>query len=240
MLTRIRNAALARHDRAEMPALARSRSTSPSVLKAEGYVDDVRVERGRGAARRSPSCSATGATGRARSTASAASRARAAASTSATTASRACCSGMGISILSTSPRRDDRPRGAQAARRRRAPLRGVVMAMTHATSKPRQTQDSRASASARSTLPKGVTRRRSRTARSRSRARRARSRASSRRTSTSRSRAAQRPRHADASGPRRRAPPGPRARAHRRHGRGRRRGLHEDARSSSAPATAPS
>jgi small subunit ribosomal protein S8 len=42
MLTRIRNAALARHDRAEMPH-SRLKEHVAHVLKAEGYIDDVRV-----------------------------------------------------------------------------------------------------------------------------------------------------------------------------------------------------
>jgi small subunit ribosomal protein S8 len=42
MLSRIRNAALARHDRAEMPH-SRLKEHVAQVLKAEGYIDDVRV-----------------------------------------------------------------------------------------------------------------------------------------------------------------------------------------------------
>jgi|ERR1700722_1434892 small subunit ribosomal protein S8 len=42
MLTRIRNASLARHDRAEMP-YSRLKEHVAHVLKAEGYIDDVRV-----------------------------------------------------------------------------------------------------------------------------------------------------------------------------------------------------
>ncbi len=42
MLTRIRNAALARHDRVEMPH-SRLRQSVADVLKKEGFVDDVRV-----------------------------------------------------------------------------------------------------------------------------------------------------------------------------------------------------
>jgi small subunit ribosomal protein S8 len=45
MLTRIRNAALARHDRAEMPH-SRLKQHVAAVLKAEGYLDDVRVSEG--------------------------------------------------------------------------------------------------------------------------------------------------------------------------------------------------
>jgi small subunit ribosomal protein S8 len=42
MLTRIRNAALARHDRAEMPhSMLKERVAH--VLKSEGFIDDVRV-----------------------------------------------------------------------------------------------------------------------------------------------------------------------------------------------------
>lgn len=45
MLTRIRNGALARHDRVNMPhSLLKERIAF--VLKGEGYVDDVRVEDG--------------------------------------------------------------------------------------------------------------------------------------------------------------------------------------------------
>ena len=46
MLTRIRNASMARHDRAEMPH-SRLKEHVADVLKSEGYIDDVRVERGR-------------------------------------------------------------------------------------------------------------------------------------------------------------------------------------------------
>jgi small subunit ribosomal protein S8 len=42
MLTRIRNAALARHDRAEMPH-SRLKEHIAHVLKGEGFIDDVRV-----------------------------------------------------------------------------------------------------------------------------------------------------------------------------------------------------
>jgi small subunit ribosomal protein S8 len=47
MLARIRNAALARHDRAEMPH-SRLKEHVAKVLKGEGYVDDVRVSEGEG------------------------------------------------------------------------------------------------------------------------------------------------------------------------------------------------
>src|SRR5256885_7227787 len=43
MLTRIRNAALARHDRVRIPA-SRLKQTIADVLKSEGYVSDVTVE----------------------------------------------------------------------------------------------------------------------------------------------------------------------------------------------------
>ena len=43
MLTRIRNAALARHDRVRIPA-SRLKLTIADVLKSEGYVSDVTVE----------------------------------------------------------------------------------------------------------------------------------------------------------------------------------------------------
>ena len=42
MLTRIRNGALARHDRVEMPH-SRLKEHVAGVLKSEGFVDDVRV-----------------------------------------------------------------------------------------------------------------------------------------------------------------------------------------------------
>ncbi|WP_394826550.1 30S ribosomal protein S8 [Pendulispora albinea] len=42
MLTRIRNGALARHDRVEMPH-SRLKEHLGQVLKAEGFLDDVRV-----------------------------------------------------------------------------------------------------------------------------------------------------------------------------------------------------
>ncbi len=47
MLTRIRNGALARHDRVEMPH-SRLKEHVAGVLKLEGYVDDVRVSEGEG------------------------------------------------------------------------------------------------------------------------------------------------------------------------------------------------
>ena len=45
MLTRIRNASMARHDRAEMPH-SHLKEHVAGVLKAEGYLDDVRVSEG--------------------------------------------------------------------------------------------------------------------------------------------------------------------------------------------------
>lgn len=48
MLTRIRNAALARHDRCEMPH-SKLKQHLAEVLKGEGYVDDVRTSEGEGA-----------------------------------------------------------------------------------------------------------------------------------------------------------------------------------------------
>jgi small subunit ribosomal protein S8 len=45
MLTRIRNASMARHDRTEMPH-SRLKEHVAGVLKAEGYLDDVRVSEG--------------------------------------------------------------------------------------------------------------------------------------------------------------------------------------------------
>jgi small subunit ribosomal protein S8 len=42
MLSRIRNSSLAHHDRAEMPH-SRLKERVAHVLKAEGYIDDVRV-----------------------------------------------------------------------------------------------------------------------------------------------------------------------------------------------------
>ena len=47
MLTRIRNGSLARHDRVEMPH-SRLKESVAHVLKGEGYVDDVRVTEGEG------------------------------------------------------------------------------------------------------------------------------------------------------------------------------------------------
>jgi len=47
MLTRIRNASLARHDRTEMP-YSRLKEHVARVLKSEGFVDDVRVSDGEG------------------------------------------------------------------------------------------------------------------------------------------------------------------------------------------------
>ena len=47
MLTRIRNAALARHERAEMPH-SNLKEHVAGVLKGEGFIDDVRVSEGEG------------------------------------------------------------------------------------------------------------------------------------------------------------------------------------------------
>jgi small subunit ribosomal protein S8 len=68
MLTRIRNAGLARHDRCELPA-SRLKTAVAKVLKDEGYIADFRQSTGR-APRSSPSCSSTAATAPAPSTAS--------------------------------------------------------------------------------------------------------------------------------------------------------------------------
>ena len=158
MLTRIRNASLARHDRAEMPH-SRLKEHVADVLKAEGFIDDVRVSEGDGP----KTLTLVLRYGRDRSRAidGIAPRldARAAASTSATTASPRVLLGHGRLDPQHEPRRDDRPRGAQAARRRRAPLRGLVSAMTtQADADARATTSiSRGSASARSRCPKGVT-----------------------------------------------------------------------------------
>ena len=45
MLTRIRNGGMARHDRVEMPH-SRLKEHVATVMKAEGYIDDVRVSEG--------------------------------------------------------------------------------------------------------------------------------------------------------------------------------------------------
>jgi len=45
MLTRIRNGSMARHERVEMPH-SKLKEHVATVLKAEGYVDDVRVSEG--------------------------------------------------------------------------------------------------------------------------------------------------------------------------------------------------
>ncbi len=47
MLTRIRNASMARHDRAEMPH-SQLKERVAHVLKSEGFLDDVRVSDGEG------------------------------------------------------------------------------------------------------------------------------------------------------------------------------------------------
>ena len=47
MLTRIRNSALARHERAEMPH-SNLKEHLAGVLKGEGFIDDVRVSEGEG------------------------------------------------------------------------------------------------------------------------------------------------------------------------------------------------
>ncbi|MGD0677904.1 MAG: 30S ribosomal protein S8 [Polyangiaceae bacterium] len=45
MLTRIRNATMARHDRAEMPH-SKLKEHVAGVMKSEGYLDDVRISEG--------------------------------------------------------------------------------------------------------------------------------------------------------------------------------------------------
>jgi small subunit ribosomal protein S8 len=47
MLTRIRNAALARHDRTEIPG-SRLKTAVAQILKAEGFISDVRETEGEG------------------------------------------------------------------------------------------------------------------------------------------------------------------------------------------------
>lgn len=47
MLTRIRNAALARHDRTEVPA-SKLKAAVAKILKDEGYIADVRTNEGEG------------------------------------------------------------------------------------------------------------------------------------------------------------------------------------------------
>src|SRR5688572_26601823 len=47
LLTRIRNASLARHDRTEVPA-SRMKAAVATILKAEGYIADVRQSEGEG------------------------------------------------------------------------------------------------------------------------------------------------------------------------------------------------
>ena len=48
MLTRIRNAALARHDRTDIPA-SRMKAAVAHILKSEGFIADVREAEGEGA-----------------------------------------------------------------------------------------------------------------------------------------------------------------------------------------------
>jgi len=48
MLTRIRNAGLARHDRTEIPA-SRLKEAVAKILKSEGFIADVRPSEGEGA-----------------------------------------------------------------------------------------------------------------------------------------------------------------------------------------------
>lgn len=48
MLTRIRNAGLARHDRTEIPA-SRMKEAVAKILKSEGFIADVRPSEGEGA-----------------------------------------------------------------------------------------------------------------------------------------------------------------------------------------------
>ena len=47
MLTRIRNASMARHDRCELPH-SKLKEHVAGVMKSEGYLDDVRVSEGEG------------------------------------------------------------------------------------------------------------------------------------------------------------------------------------------------
>jgi len=47
MLTRIRNAGLARHDRTEVPA-SRLKAAVAEILKSEGFISDVRPSEGEG------------------------------------------------------------------------------------------------------------------------------------------------------------------------------------------------
>ena len=123
MLARIRNAALARHELTRLPA-SKLKQNIAELLKAEGYVADVREEEWGpkkhqtltivlkyGPDKRS-----------ARSTASGASRVPGAACTCATTESRACSRGLGVSILSTSHGLMTDKRSAPPQGRRRAPL----------------------------------------------------------------------------------------------------------------------
>ena len=150
MLARIRNAALARHERTRDAALASSRSSIAEILKAEGFVADVRESEGEDAQDADASCSSTAATAPAPSTASAASRRpgrrvyvghdRHPARAAAAWASRSLSTSRGVMT-------DREARRAEG--RRRAPLRGVVMTTA---AQPRQRPDarSRASASARS------------------------------------------------------------------------------------------
>ena len=51
MLTRIRNAALARHDRTAMPA-SRLKEAVAMILKSEGFIADVRPSEGEGGAKK--------------------------------------------------------------------------------------------------------------------------------------------------------------------------------------------
>ena len=123
------------------------------------------------------------------------------------------------------PRRDDRPRRAQAARRRRAALRGLVIAMTDAHDQARDQGLRQSRVGKRPIeLPKGVTRDASTDGTIEVKGPKgAARRADLRRTSTSRSTAGTVAVEPTDRRPRRRALPGPRARAHRRHGAGRRR-----------------
>ena len=89
MLTRIRNANKALHERVEMPT-SRLKEEIARILKEEGYIRDYRVEEGEPLRQRSWSSSSTAAAASASSPTSSASRSRAAASTPARTACRAC------------------------------------------------------------------------------------------------------------------------------------------------------
>ncbi len=154
MLTRIRNAAMARHDRIEMPH-SKLKEHVASVMKCEGYLDDVRVSEGD----ERKTLTLVLRYGRDRQSAIDGLR-------------RVSTPGRRVYVRHDridrvllrhgdlnpqhQPRRHDRPGGAPAACRRRAPLRDLVSAMTTQEQTGEAPQQSRIGKRP-IAIPKGVT-----------------------------------------------------------------------------------